>query len=124
MFIMSALRSTRFAFIFMAFVVAMGIVFGHHWYGWLGVGFVGLVGLVISFRSEMFTHDGDPHERASTHVVRMQTLQIKNRLHDNDDAIRRRQGEDQQRRTFYRVINAVFAAITALGGAMFFLKEF
>lgn len=124
MFIMSALRSPRFAFVVMAFIVALGIVFGHHWYGWMGVGFVGLVGLVISHRSEMFTDDGDPHERASTHVVRMKALQMENRLYDNDDAVRRRQSEEQQRHIFHRVINAIFAAITMLGGSMYLFKEY
>ena len=122
--IMSALRSPRFAFAFMAFVVALGIVFGHRWYGWLGVGFVGLIGLVISHRSEMFTHDGDPHERASTHVVRMKALQMENRQYENDDAVRRRQGEEHQRHVFHRVINAIFAAITMLARSMYLFKEF
>ncbi len=124
MFIMSALRSPRFAFIFMAFVVALAIVFGHRWYGWLGVGFVGLAGLLISMRAEIFEDSADTHERASTHVVKMHALELENRQMENGDASKRRQGESLQRYVFHRVINTIFAAILMLGGSMFFLKEF
>ena len=121
---MSLLRSPKFAFIVMAFFVACAIVFGHRWFGWMGVGFVGLVGLMISMRAEIFEHSGDPHERASTHTVEMLARQRANESMENPDAQRRRDGEALQRYVFHRVINAVFAAILMLGGSMFFLKEF
>jgi len=121
---MSALRSPRFAFLFMSFVVALAIVFGHRWFGWLGVGFVGLIGLLISMRSEIFCEFGDTHERASTHVVQMHARMLENRRMENGDASKRREGESLQRYVFHRVINTIFAAILMLGGSMFFLKEF
>jgi len=122
--VMQILRSPRTAFVVMSFVVACGIVFGFRWFGWLGVGFVGLLGLMISHRAEIFDDCGDPHERASAQVTNMYAKQIDNRRMDNPDAQRRREGEAMQRYVMHRVINAVFAAILLLGGSMFFLKEF
>jgi hypothetical protein len=124
MLIMQILRSPRTAFIFMAFIVAMGIVFGHRWFGWLGVGFVGLLGLFISQRAEMFADCGDPHERASAQVAGLYARQLENNKLDNTDGQNRRQGESLQRHILHRVINTIFAAILMLGGSMYFLKEF
>ncbi|WNJ98263.1 hypothetical protein L2D14_10295 [Thalassospiraceae bacterium LMO-JJ14] len=124
MLIMQILRSPRTAFVFMSFVVALGIVFGFRWFGWLGVGFVGLLGLMISHRAEIFDDCSDPHERASAQVTDMYARQLENKRLDNHDARRRREGEALQRHIMHRVINAVFAAILMLGGSMFFLKEF
>lgn len=121
---MHLLRSPQTAFVFMAFVVAMGVVFGFRWFGWLGVGFVGLLGLMISHRAEMFDDCGDPHERASAQVADLYARQLDNKRLDNDEARLRREGEALQRHIMHRVINAVFAAILMLGGSMFFLKEF
>lgn len=118
MSIMNLLRSPKFAFVVMAFFVACAIVFGHRWFGWIGVGFVGLMGLVISMRAEIFEHSGDPHERASTHTVQMLAKQQENERFENPDARRRREGEALQRYVFHRVINTIFAAILMLGGAM------
>lgn len=121
---MSLLRSPKVAFVVMSFVVAAGIVFGYRWFGWIGVGLVGVLGLAISLRAEIFEAHGDPHERASTHVVKMYAKQLENRRLENRDAQVRRHGEDQQRHIFHRVINAVFTAITMLGGSMHLLREF
>ncbi len=122
--IMPLLRSPRIAFVVMAFVVACGIVYGFRWFGWLGVGFVGLLGLLISMRAEIFENSGDPHERASHHAVHMLARQKENERLESPDERRRREGETMQRYVFHRVINTIFAAILLLGGTMFFLKEF
>lgn len=121
---MNILRSPRTAFVVMAFIVACGMVFGFRWFGWLGVGFVGLLGLTVSHRAETFADCGDPHERASAQVTQMYARQIENRKFDDSDAEHRRNGEQMQRNVLHRVINAVFTAILMLGGAMFFWKEF
>lgn len=121
---MSFLRSPRAAFVTMAFFVAIAIVFGFQSFGWLGVGFVGLLGLLISSRAEIFENVGDPHERASAHTVSMYAQQLKNREMENPDAKRRREGEALQRYVFHRAINTIFVAIVMLGGSMYFLKEF
>ncbi len=121
---MDILRSPRTAFVFMAFVVACGIVFGFRWFGWLGVGFVGLLGLMISHRAEVFEECADPHERASAQTAKMYARHLENRKLEGVEAETRRKGEQMQRSVLHRVINAVFAAILMLGGSMFFLKEF
>lgn len=124
MMVMQILRSPRTPFIVLSFLVACGIVFGFRWFGWMGVGFVGLVGLFISHRAEMFADCGDPHERASAQITDLYTRQLENNKLDNADGQNRRAGETSQREIFYRVINAVFVAILMLGGTMYFVKEF
>ncbi len=124
MLIMALLRSPRVAYIFMSFVVACGLVFGFQWFGWMGVGFVGLLGLVISLRAEIFDACGDPLAQASVNVVKMYSKQLENRQMENTDAVRRRHGKEFQRYIFHRAINTIFAAIMMLGGSMFFLKEY
>lgn len=118
------LRSTKVAFVVMSFVVAVGIVFGFRYYGWIGVGLVGVLGLAISLRAEIFETYGDPHERAANDVVKMYAQQLENRRFENRDAQHRRYGDDLRRHIFHRVINAVFAAIVMLGGSMHLLREF
>ncbi len=108
----------------MSFFVACGLVFGFQWFGWIGVGFVGLLGLLISLRAELFDAYGDPLAQASVNAVKMYSKQIENQQMDNIDAIHRRQGKELQRHIFHRAINTIFAAILLLGGSMFFLKEF
>lgn len=121
---MTLLRSPQVAYIFMSFFVACGLVFGFQWFGWIGVGFVGLIGLVISLRAELFDACGDPLAQASVNAVKMYSKQIENQQMDNIDAVHRRQGKDLQRHIFHRAINTIFAAILMLGGSMYFLKEF
>jgi len=124
MLFMALLRSPQVAYIFMSFFVACGLVFGFQWFGWIGVGFVGLLGLLISLRAELFDAYGDPLAQASVNAVKMYSKQIENQQMDNIDAIHRRQGKELQRHIFHRAINTIFAAILLLGGSMFFLKEF
>ena len=119
---MGLLRSQRVAIVFMAFVIAFAIVIAKSFFGWFGVGFVGLLGLVISLRAEIFENYGDPHERSCTHVVQMYSRQLDNRQLDNRDAQLRRQGEDMKRDTMHRAINTVFGAIMVFGMAMYFVR--
>lgn len=119
---MGLLRSKRAAFVFMSFVVAFAIVLAKSYFGWLGVGLVGLIGLVISLRAEIFDEYGDPHERSCTHVVQMHSRQLENRQFENRDAQLRRQGEDMQRSTMHRAINTVMGAIMVLGMAMYLVR--
>lgn len=121
---MTLLRSPQVAYVFMSFIVACGLVFGFHWFGWIGVGFVGLLGLVISLRAEIFDSCSDPLAQASVNVVKMYSKQLENRQLENVDATHRRQGKEFQRHIFHRAINAIFAAIMMFGGSMFLLKEF
>lgn len=122
MSIMGILRSPRTAFVFMAFVIAVAIVLAKFYFGWFGVGLVGLLGLVISLRAEIFDEYGDPHERSCTHVVQMYSRQLDNRQLENRDAQLRRQGEDMKRDTMHRAINTVLGAIMFFGMAMYFVR--
>jgi hypothetical protein len=91
-------------------------------FGWFGVGLVGLLGLVISLRAEIFDEYGDPHERSCTHVVQMYSRQLDNRQFENRDAQLRRQSDDIKRDTFHRAVNAVLGAIMVFGMAMYFVR--
>ena len=117
--IMGLLRSQRVAFVFMTFVIALAIVLAKFYFGWLGVGMVGLLGLAISLRAEIFEKYGDPHERSCTHVVQMYSRQLDNRQFENRDAQLRRQGDDLHRDTLHRAVNTVLGAIMFLGMAMY-----
>lgn len=120
--IMGLLRSQRVAFVFMTFVIALAIVLAKFYFGWLGVGMVGLVGLAISLRAEIFEKYGDPHERSCTHVVQMYSRQLDNRQFENRDAQLRRQGDDLDRDTLHRAVNTVLGAIMFLGMAMYVVR--
>lgn len=120
---MGLLRSPRVAFVFMAFVIATAIVFAKFYFGWLGVGLVGLLGLVISLRAEIFDEYGDPHERSCTHVVQMHARQLENRNQfENRDAQLRRQGEAFKRDIMHRAVNTVLGAIMVFGMAMYVVR--
>jgi hypothetical protein len=120
--IMGLLRSQRVAFVFMSFVIAFAIVLAKFYFGWFGVGLVGLLGLVISLRAEIFDRYGDPHERSCTHVVQMYSRQLDNRQFENCDAQLRRQGEDFRRDILHRAVNTVPGAIMFLGMAMYLVR--
>lgn len=120
--IMGLLRSQRVAFVFMAFVIALAVVLAKSYFGWFGVGLVGLLGLVISLRAEIFEQYGDPHERSCTHVVQMYSRQLDNRQFENRDAQLRRMGDDMRRDTMHRAINTVLGAIMVFGMAMYFVR--
>ena len=120
---MSFLRSPRVAFVVMSFLVAAAIVFGHAYFGWLGVGLVGLLGLVISMRAEMFEDCADPHERAGADMLNLYARDLENRRTESSESPMRRQGESFQRYVMHRVINTIFAAIAMLGGAMYVVRE-
>lgn len=119
---MGLLRSPRVAFVFMAFVIATAIVLAKFYFGWLGVGLVGLLGLVISLRAEIFEEYGDPHERSCTHVVQMHARQLDNRKFENRDGQLRRQGEDFKRDIMHRAVNTVLGAIMVFGMAMYVVR--
>lgn len=119
---MGLLRSQRAAFVFMSFVIALAIVFAKLYFGWFGVGLVGLLGLVISLRAEIFDEHGDPHERSCTHVVQMYARQLDNRQLENRDAQLRRQGDNMRRDIMHRAINTVLGAIMVFGMAMYFVR--
>ena len=119
---MNLLRSHRFAFVFMSFVIAMAIVLAKFYFGWLGVGLVGLLGLVISLRAEIFDNYGDPHERSCTHVVQMYFRQLDNRQFENRDAQLRRHGDDLRRDIMHRAVNTVLGAIMMFGLAMYVVR--
>lgn len=119
---MGLLRSQRVAFVFMSFVIALAIVLAKFYFGWLGVGMVGLLGLAISLRAELFEKYGDPHERSCTHVVQMYSRQLDNRQFENRDAQLRRQGDDLNRDVMHRAVNTVLGAIMFLGMAMYFVR--
>lgn len=120
--IMGLLRSQRIAFVFMTFVIALAIVLAKFYFGWFGVGLVGLLGLVISLRAEIFEKYGDPHERSCTHVVQMYARQLDNRQFENRDAQLRRQGDDSKRDILHRAVNTVLGAIMVLGMAMYIVR--
>lgn len=122
MSVMALLRSQRTAFVFMAFVIALAIVLAKFYFGWFGVGLVGLLGLVISLRAEIFDEYGDPHERSCTHVVQMYARQVDNRRLENRDAQLRRRGEDFRRDIMHRAVNTVLGAIMIFGMAMYFVR--
>lgn len=124
MLIMTLLRSPQVAYIFMSFFVACGLVFGFQWFGWMGVRFVSLLGLLISLRAELFDACWDPLAQASFNAVNMYSKQLENQQIDNVDAVHRRQRKNLQRHIFHRAIYTIFAAILMLGGSMYFLKEF
>ena len=90
----------------------------------MGVGFVSLLGLLISLRAELFDACGDPLAQASFNAVKMYSKQLENQQMDNVDAVHRRQRKNLQRHIFHRAINTIFSAILMLGGSMYFLKEF
>lgn len=121
---MGLLRSQRAAFVFMAFVIAFAIVMAKSYFGWFGVGLVGLLGLVISLRAEIFDKYGDPHERSCTHVVQMYSRQLENRQFENRDGQLRRQSKDMQRDILHRAVNTVLGAIMMFGMAMYFVRVF
>ncbi len=113
------LRSQRTAFVAISIMIGCAVSFGYQFYGWLGVGFVGLVGLIISLRAEIFEHYGDPHERNAGYVVSVYARQMRNRKFDGPEGAMRRESEAAARHRMHRVINAVLGAIMLLGGAMF-----
>ena len=122
MSVMGLLRLQRAAFVFMAFVIAFAIVLAKSYFGWFGVGLVGLLGLVISLRAEIFDEYGDPHERSCTHVVQMYSRQLENRRLENRDAQLRRRGNDLRRDIMHRAVNTVLGAIMVFGMAMYFVR--
>lgn len=112
------LRSQRTAFVVISILIGCAVTFGYQLYGWLGVAFVGLVGLIISLRAEIFEHYGDPHERNSGYVVSVYARQLRNRDHDGPEGQLRRQSEAAARHQIHRVLNAVLGAIMLLGAGM------
>ncbi len=120
---MNLLRSTRFAFVAMAFFVACLLVAGHAYFGWLGVGMVGLLGLVISLRAEIFADHSDPHERNTHLVVAMHSRKLDAQKDERAEESLKRQHMERSRVMIHRVINTIFAAILMLGGSMYFLRQ-
>ena len=120
---MNLLRSTRFAFVVMAFFVAGLLVAGHLYFGWLGVGMVGLLGLVISHRAEIFADHSDPHERNTHLVVAMHRRKLDAQKDERAEEALKRKHSERRRIIMHRVINTVFAAILMLGGSMYFLHQ-
>ena len=116
--IMPILRSPKTAVIFMAFLVAFALVLGYRHFGWLGVSFVGILGLAISFRAEVFEDYFDPHERNAGQVVDMYKRQMDNRRQDGAEAKLKREAHEMRLYATHRAINAIFGALTVLGGAM------
>ncbi len=112
------LRSQRVALIVMSIVIGVAITFGYRHFGWLGVSFVGLVGLVISLRAEIFEKYGDPHERNGGYVVSVYARQMRNDDRDGPEAMLRKRSEAAARGQMHRAINAVFGAIMLLGVGM------
>lgn len=119
---MNLLRSTRFAFIVMAFIVACLLVAGHFYFGWLGVGMVGLLGLMISQRAEIFADHSDPHERNIHLVVPMHNRKLEGQKDERAEEKLKREHLDRNRVMIHRVINSIFAAILMLGGSMYLLR--
>jgi hypothetical protein len=120
---MNLLRSTRFAFVVMAFLVACLLVTGHAYFGWLGVGFVGLLGLMISHRAQMFADHSDPHERNTHLVVAMHSRMLDAHKNEREEEVLKRKHMDRNRLMMHRVINTIFAAILMFGGSMYFLRQ-
>ena len=120
---MNLLRSTRFAFVVMAFFVACLLVAGHLYFGWLGVGMVGLLGLLISHRAEVFDDHSDPHERNTHLVVAMHGRKIAAQKDERAEEALKRKHAERSRAMIHRVINTIFAAILMLGGSMYFLRQ-
>lgn len=112
------LRSQRAAFVVVSIVIGCAVSFGYQLYGWLGVGFVGLLGLVISLRAEIFEQYGDPHERNAGYVVSVYARQLRNRNYDGPEGHMRRKSEAAARNQIHRVLNAVLGAIMLLGAGM------
>lgn len=113
--LMRLLRSQVFALAVMTLLVVAALIVGHYYFGGLGVMFVGIVGLTISMRAEVFEGYSDPHERSSADVVRMYAIARDNRRFDGPDAVHKEAAESRQRHTFHRAVNAVFGAITVAG---------
>ncbi len=120
---MNLLRSVRFAFVAMAFFVACLLVAGHHYFGWLGVGVVGLLGLLISHRAEIFDEHSDPHERNTHLVVAMHGRRLESQKTERPEESFKRKDINRRRILMHRVINTIFVAILMLGGSMYFLRQ-
>ncbi len=123
MMIRTLLGSTRTAIVVMTFVVALGLVFGHRYAGWLGVAFVGLVGLVISFRAEMFEDYIDPTERTNGHSVQMHARYLETRAEEGLDRAPAHTATDRGRDIMHRAINAVLGSIALAGLGLHLLHE-
>lgn len=116
--LMAVLRAPLTAYVAMAVLVLCALYFGYQTYGWLGVAMVGVVGLAISLRAELFDAYGDPHERNGGYVVTMYARQLDDRRIENVEQSLKRKAEEASRNVLFRAINSVFTAIAAAGGAM------
>jgi hypothetical protein len=81
--------------------------------GWLGVGLVGLLGLVLAYRTEITEGSVSGDWRVGVAVLRRQLEQ-----QSNDDPRRRRSEGARLKRTL-AIVKAVFLAVTVLGFVMF-----
>lgn len=119
--LMSILRSQMTAYVVLGCFVVVLMVFGFRTYGWLGVGLVGITGLFISLRAEVFDAYGDPHERNGGFVVTMYARQLEDRERETAEGAMKRLAEEARRHVFFRVINSVFGAIAIAGGTLHFI---
>lgn len=119
--VMQILRSPLTAYVVVGCIVMMLIFWGFRTYGWLGVGLVGIAGMFVSLRAEVFDAYGDPHERNGGFVVTMYARQLEDRARETVEDAMKRAAEEARRHTFFRAINSVFGAIAIAGGALHFL---
>ncbi len=119
--VMNILRSHLTAYVVVGCFVVILMYFGFRTYGWLGIGLVGITGLFISVRAEVFDAYGDPHERNGGFVVTMYARQMKDRTRETAEGAMKRFAEEARRHVFFRAINTVFGALAIAGGTLHFI---